>query len=318
MADKELKRIPLKFIRENPSALRQVNRQDPDYIQLVDSIRARGVINPIVVRELPSKDGSELYGLVDGLHRYTGSLDAGLDSIPAQVINMDDGDAMECQLIANAHKVETKPAEYSKQLQKILACNPTLTMAQLADRLNMTFSWLSERLSLLKLKEDIAGLVDEGKINLSNAYSLAKLPEEEQANFLDRAMTMSPQEFGGTVLARKKEIDQAKRQGKAPTPAEFVPVAHLQKMSDLKEELGTPKIGPILCREAGLKTPEEGFLMGLKWALHLDQRSIEAAKELDKQRKAALEAKKAQAAKERADKRAAEAAEVAAKVSVAG
>jgi ParB/RepB/Spo0J family partition protein len=313
-SDRKLLRIPLSAIRENPVALRSVNRQTAEYKEFADSIRINGVLNPIVVREIESPDGTQLYGIIEGLHRYTGSLDAGHTDIPAQVINMADAQVLEAQVIGNIHKIETKPVEYSKQLQRMLASNPLLTMSQLAGKLNKSDAWLSERLGILKLTKDIAALVDEGKINLSNAYALAKLPEDEQQAFVDRAMSMSPAEFTPTVLARKRELDQAKRQGRDAGAGEFTPVAHLQKLSDLKAEMTNQSVGPALCKLVGATTPEDGFAIAVKWVLHLDPNSVAVAKEKDDVRKRELEAQRAKAAAERAKKRATEAAEAAAKL----
>lgn len=315
MADRELKKIALAAIRENPSALRAVNRQDVDYLGLVDSIKNRGVLNPIVVRELTSDNGDTIYGLVDGLHRYSGSLDAGLKEIPAQVINMSDGEVMEAQLTGNVHKIETKPVEYSKLLQKILAINPLRTMSELAARLNKSTTWLSERLRLTELHPSVQPLVDDGKINLSNAYLLAKLPKEEQLNFTDRAQTMTPQEFMPTVLTRKKEIDTAKRQGRDPKSAEFVPVPYLRKVSELREEMDHPQLAGQVCSENSITTPEDGFSMGVRWALHMDPASVAVAKAKDDARKAEDKEKKMKAAAERARMKAEEAARNAAAIS---
>lgn len=314
MSERKLARIPLKNIRENPVAIRSVNRKSDDYISFAGSVRKDGVLNPILVREITSPEGTQLYGIIEGLHRYTASLDAGHADIPAQIIEMNDGQVMEAQLIGNAHRIETRPVEYSKHLQRILAGNPMLTLTELAGKLNKSNSWLSDRLGILKLDDSIAGLVDEGKINLSNAYSLAKLPKDEQQAFVDRAMTLSPQEFSGTILARKREIEKARRQGKDAKPEGFVAVPHVQKLADLKSELESPSIGPALVKEAGVTTAEEGFALGVKWALHMDARSIEAAKVKDDARKEELEKQRVKASADRARKRAEEAAAAVAKM----
>lgn len=310
----ELLRIPLSSIRENPVALRAVNRQDADYLSFRDSVRTVGVLNPIVVREIPSSEGEKLYGIIEGLHRYTASLDSGLPDIPAHVMNMSDADVMEAQLIGNVHKIETKPVEYSKQLQRILAANPLLTLTQLAAKLNKSSQWLSERLGILKLDPKIASLVDEGRINLVNAYALAKLPVEEQGNFVDRAITMPPGEFTPTVLGRKKELDAAKRQGRDAAPAEFTPVPHIQKLAELKNEMEKPTVGPALINELAVTSAVDGFALGVRWALHMDPFSIKVAKEKDDARKAQAQQKREEAAKERAQKKANDAAVAAATV----
>lgn len=310
MAQTELKHIPLNKIRENPVALRNVNRESEEYQGLVDSIRKDGVLNAIVVREIQDPDTKEtLYGLIDGLHRFTASQDAGKDSIPAHVTTLDEGRILEAQILANIHKVETKPVEYSKQLVRILAQNPLMTTSELATTLSKSPTWLAERLGLTKLAEAIANLVDEGKVNLSNAYALAKLPAEEQPNFLDRAMTMSPQEFVPTVNGRIKELRDAKRQGRAATPAEFVPVARLRKLGDVKEELVHGTVGKVLCTELKPASTEAAFALGVAWALHMDPASIAADKKKDEEAKKAREDEKAKRKAEREEKAKKEAAE---------
>ena len=310
-----LKHIPLGQIRENPVALRGVNRTAVEYIQLVDAVKDVGILNPISVREVKDDTTGEIfYGIIEGLHRYTASLDAGKETIPAQVMNMNDAEVEEAQIIGNIHKIETKPVEYSRALQRLMGRNPLSTFSQMAQKLHRSDSWLKERLGLNKLTKTVGDLVDGGKINLSNAYVLAKLPEDEQAAFIDRAQSMNPQEFGGTVQARKKELDTARRQGRAASPEGFVAVARARKTAEIKQELDTPVVGPQLVREAGIKTAEEGFLLGLKYAVHLDNRSIEAAKAKDEQRKKTAEAERVQAAAERAQRKAQEAAQEVAKL----
>lgn len=312
----DLKHIPLKDIRLNPSALREVDKSSEDYQGLVDSIKNVGVLNPINVKPyVDPETKQDCYMLIDGLHRYTGAGDAGLDTIPCQVFSdMDDKTVKVAQLIGNIHKVETKPVEYSRQLMRILSDDPMLSINKLASMLNKTPTWLSERLGLVKLKDDLAKLVDEGKINLSNAYALAKLPEEEQDNFKERAMTMNPQEFVPVVQARKKEIDLAKRQGRDAGQEEFVAKPHVRKLSLLTAELDNPSAGPELCKQADLgksasksAAAEAGFKLGIQYALCVDPVSIEQAKKEWQEKVVDARKKREDAAKERANKRAADA-----------
>src|SRR4051812_2835022 len=80
--------VPLSKIRPSPVALRSVNKQAQDYKELCDSVRQRGVLQSILLRELVDKDtGETIYGLVDGLQRYNCSLDCGFDEINANVVS---------------------------------------------------------------------------------------------------------------------------------------------------------------------------------------------------------------------------------------
>lgn len=315
MAERQLKEILLSEVRENPVALRNVDRTGEGYLGLVDSIRANGVFNAIVVREIKDPEsGKLLYGLIDGLHRFTASQDAGRTTIPAQIISANDAEVLVAQVLSNIHKIETRPVEYSKQLVRILAQDPLLTTAALCKRLSKSPAWLSERLGLTKLDEKIGKMVDANEMNLSNAYALAKLPVEEQAIFLDRAITMQPQEFVPTATARVKELRDAKRAGRDAAPAEFVPVAHVRKIGELKEEMDNPAVGPVLIRELNITDPKNAFALGVKWALHMDAASVQKAKEKDDARKKELAEAKARRDLERNQKKSAEAAKAAAEL----
>lgn len=314
----QLKMIPLDKIRENPVALRSVNRQTEAYLGLVDSIRTHGVLNPINVREVQGSNGDTVYGLIDGLQRYTASGDAGLKEIPAQVVEKSDAEVLEAQIIANIHKIETKPVEYSKQLVRILTQNPTMSKLQLAKKLSKSEKWLDDRLGLTKLSEQIGKLVDEEKVNLSNAYVLAKLPPEEQMNFVERAMTESPTQFLPAVQNRIKEIRDAKRQGKTPGPAEFQPHATIRKMSELKQEMENQSLGPVLIKQNNVKTVEEAFNLAIQWVLNMDPTSRELQKQADEKRKGDEKARKEERKKERLEQQAREAADKVAELKASG
>ena len=306
----ELKYVPLSQIREPDEALRKVDRTREEYLGLVESVKLKGIMNPINVREVKDPEtGDVVYGLVDGLQRYSASKDAGLDAIPCHVTELEEGELIEAQIIANVHKIETRPVEYSKALIKVLEGNPMLTRTELANRLAKTTAWISERLGLLKLAEKVGDLVDEGKIGLSNAYALAKLPPEEQSDFVDRALTMSPQQFAPTVNARVKEIRAAKRKGRDVSPAEFQPVPMLRGRADLVAEMEKPQIGLSLVKTNKLTTAHEGFCMAVKWALNLDPVSCEQQRAKDDERKAENARQKEKMKAERMRKRAKEASE---------
>ncbi len=304
-----LKPVPLTEIRESPAALRKVDRTSEEYLGLVDSIRATGVLNPILIREFKDEEsGDEGFMLVDGLHRFTAAQDAGLEEIPAQVYSISEAEALSAQIMTNVHRIETKPVEYSKQLQRVLAGDPLMTINELAQSLAKSPTWINSRLGLLKLTEEIGKLVDDDKINLSNAYALAKLPKDEQNDWVDRAMTDQPNVFMPAVNARRKELRDAARQGKDAKPAEFQAVAHMQKLRDIKDERDNSQISASVLSSVGASSAQDGWNACLDWVLHLDPQSVTAQKVQQEQRdKEKGEATQRRAA-ERADKKAKDAA----------
>lgn len=307
----ELKKLPLQEIEESPVALRAVNEETEVFQELVDSIRSKGVINPISVRKNVDGPG---YILIDGLHRYTASKRAELEEIPCNVLDMDDVEALEVQVIANIQKVDTKPVEYAKQLKRILSANPMMLMSELASKINKSTSWISERFNLLKFSDDLQALVNDGEICLSNAYVLVKLPEEERPNFADRAMTLPPGEFMPLVEDRCKEIRKANREGKTNEPETYRPVPTCRKLTEIKEELEETKVGEQIISDEGIKKPIDAWEAAIKWVMRVDADSVkEGEAKFEAHKKALAEAKERRAA-ERAKKKAETAASKAAKL----
>lgn len=311
--------IPLGLIEKSDVALRDVDRQSEAYQLLVNSIRQKGVLNSILVREIPS-GGVMKYGLIDGLQRFSASLDAGKETIPARVVNMDDAELLDVQIITNANRVITKHAQYAAHLLRILSRNPFMTVAQLAEKICQSKTWVEQRLSLNKLTEPIQAMVDEGKIHLTNAYALSKLPPEEQPTHVDAAIDESPKTFVPRMKARVKEIADAKKTGKDAKPAEFQPTQHLQKVGDVKDEFaalvegqGDSKIAALLARDK-VTDPKAAAGLAIAWVLNFDKDSQQAQREAAAARKKESDEAKERRKKEREDQKRKDAAEAAADI----
>jgi ParB/RepB/Spo0J family partition protein len=312
----EVKVVSLASIRENPVALRGVDTEGEEYVGLRDSIASIGLLCPLSVRSRTEDVGGsvvEYYEIVDGLHRYTAAADAGLTEVPVLVVSLDKAEVLEAQLMANIHKIETKAVEYTKQLQRIFALNPTLTISDMATRVAKSPSWVQQRLNLLKLEPSIQKLVDDDKITVANAVALSKLPHGEQLLYIDQAITMNTDEFAPTIQARAKELKDAAREGRPSEPAVFAPVARVRRAGELKDEFNSSSIGPELCRQVGVVTAAEGFALAIAYVLNLDPISVAQQVAADTEKKRGLEEAKKRRAAERAKKRAEEATEAAAK-----
>lgn len=294
----DLRNIRTSDIKPNPVALRQVDKQGESYAGLVESIKTKGFFGAITVRQ--QADGT--IELVDGLHRYTACVDLGIDTIPCNVTDLNDDQVLEAQIMTNIHKIETKPVEYSNQLKRILTRNPLMTENELATKLGKSPTWVKERLGLTKITNpEIQAAVDNGDMPLANAYALAKLPGDEQQAFLARAMTTPPAEFVPAATARVKELKDASRKG-TYAPTEFIPTAHLRKLSDIKDAATARAIVTELIATNGVTDPVEAAQLALKWVLHLDPKAVADAKAKEEARKAAEADAKAKRAAEKAAK----------------
>jgi len=304
----ELKVIPLADIRENVASLRPVDKGTEAYLQFVDSIKQMGILNPPSVREMKDpSSGKIFYAITDGLHRTEGARDAGLKEIPCYVRSLTESEVWEAQVVGNVHKIETKFHDYAGALNRILIANPLLTVSELAAKVNKSPAWISKVLKVVNITNpSIQEMINSGKINAANATQLATLPIEgnEQNNFVDRAMTMNTGDFAKLVQIRVKEIRDAKRQGRAPKPEEFVALPRLRKMKELKDELDSTKIGVAMINQFNLKTALDAWKMAMKYVLMLDPKAVEERKAKEEERvrlkKEADQKKKVEKAQQRA------------------
>jgi len=264
MSSIQTKTISINEIRPNPVALRAVNLESEDVIALRDSIKQYGLMNAISVRKRQGEDGSSYYELIDGLHRWTCCRELGIEQIPVVIKDLAEDEILEAQMVANMHNIETTPSQYTEQLKRIMQRNPRMTEPELAKRLCRSTDFIVKRLSLGSITDSgIKSLVDDGKIPLTNAYVLAKLPADEQKDMVESAMTEDNQAFAARVQARAKEIRDAKRAGASATPPVFEARAFLRKLSEIEPALAAAK---------------GEYAEALKWVLHLDSESINAAK----------------------------------------
>lgn len=327
--------IPLDEIRVNPMSLRDVDHKGEGFLELINSVRSQGVLVSVSVREKPGDDGKR-YELVDGLQRFSASLEVGTGSrdanggvfvdkpgpdgkpmkmgvIPAQVIERGEAEMLVSQIAANAHKIETKPVEYAKAIFKYIGYNPSKSMSEVAVDLGKNPQWVAKQMGLLKLHDQIKPLVDEGKIVLANAYVLAKMPPEEQMQWLERAQTLPADQFAAAGGERIKAIRDAHRKGQNAGEEQFVPVPHIRKKNELEAEVQRPEIVPALLRDlevtkdlspnrAGLEqAARAGAQLAIQWVLSMDPRSVdlqrqryESQKQADKEAKIRRDAEKAQ------------------------
>ena len=319
--------LKLAEIVESPVALRSVNEESEQFLEMLESVKLKGVLESITVRPLKDGETAGKYCIINGLHRYTCAKRAGLTEIPANILDIGDAEALEDQIITNIQKIETKPAEYAKQLKRILALHPLMTMAELAGKICQSTAWISTRFSLLSLSKEIQESVDKGHIGLTNAFALSKLPTSEVPNFLERAMSLTPGEFIPLIDQRKKEIQEAKKVGGAIPAEKFVAVPVMRKPSEIKAEFESPSTAGKVIALAGATSLEAAFAAAISWVLRMDADSVaeaqakheareRAKKEASERKSVETLAKKALSAKEKADKLIAEA-EAAGAVAVA-
>lgn len=170
-------------------------------IELAESIKEHGIIQPIIVRPIGDK-----YEIIAGERRYKASILAGKESIPAIITDLNDKDSAEIALIENVQRKNLTPIEEAVSYKKILDMG--LTQEQLALKLGKSQSSIANKMRLLNLSDEVQEALIEEKISERHARSLLKLPKAELQNqLLDRIINERL-----TVRKTDEEIEKMKEE----------------------------------------------------------------------------------------------------------
>ena len=145
-------------------------------IELAESIKEHGIIQPIIVRPIGDK-----FEIIAGERRYKASILAGKDSIPAIITDLNDKDSAEIALIENVQRKNLTPIEEAVSYKKILDMG-YLTQEQLALKLGRSQSSIANKMRLLHLSDEVQEALVEEKISERHARSLLKLNTPDKQN----------------------------------------------------------------------------------------------------------------------------------------
>ncbi|SDI57797.1 ParB/RepB/Spo0J family partition protein [Pseudomonas panipatensis] len=171
---RELQHLPLDLIQRGKYQPRR--DMDPQALEeLAQSIKAQGVMQPIVVRPI----GGGRYEIIAGERRWRAAQQAGLDKIPAMVREVPDEAAIAMALIENIQREDLNPIEEAVALQR-LQQEFQLTQQQVADAVGKSRVSVANLLRLLALPEEIKTLLSHGDLEMGHARALLGLPEAKQ------------------------------------------------------------------------------------------------------------------------------------------
>lgn len=157
-------------IKANPYQPRK--EFDLDELQsLADSIKAQGLLQPVVVRKIAGNQ----YELVAGERRLRAAKLAGLDKIMALVRNYTDAESMNLALLENLQRADLNPMEVAAAYERLMR-EGGMTQDELSKKLGIKRSSIANTLRLLNLPDEVQNYVRSGKLNESGARSLAGLP----------------------------------------------------------------------------------------------------------------------------------------------
>jgi ParB family chromosome partitioning protein len=199
-------------LREEVINIQTVDKRTDEYQRLVASIKKRGILSPLLVREIKYTHEPMFYAIVDGVARFYAAQDLGLETVPVVVTTLTDTEMLEVQLIKSLQRFPVKRINYAMSLARLLSIDPSVSLAKFADRIHVSPEWVLKTLKLdTHLNPKLLPDIYNGKINLSNAYALAKLPKKEQVDFKKKSISLPASEFSPHVWARVKEVRAARR-----------------------------------------------------------------------------------------------------------
>jgi len=175
----DLQTVPLDQLREHPDNPR--SHFDPAQLaELADSIKAKGILNPLLVRP----NGKKGFQVLAGARRLRAARGAGLAEVPVIVRELDDEAALEVLIVDNLQRADVHPFDEARGYQTLLT-RPGYDVARIAERVGRSVAYIYDRVKLLNLTKEAQDLFLAGKFTAGHAVLLARLKPEDQKRALD-------------------------------------------------------------------------------------------------------------------------------------
>jgi len=140
--------------------------------ELTNSIKERGVIQPIIVRPDKSIDGK--YEIIAGERRWLASQNAGLHEVPVVILNVDDVKSLEFAIVENVQRQDLNPIEEARGYKKLVD-KFSYNQEKLSKFIGKSRSYIANSLRLLALPENVLSMVQEGNLSAGHARTLIGL-----------------------------------------------------------------------------------------------------------------------------------------------
>ena len=206
--------VPVDRIDSNPQQPRLAFNQET-LDELTASIREHGVLQPILVRPT----GSNRYQLVAGERRWRATKQAGLDTIPALIEEIDDDTALEISIIENLQREDISPLDEAAMYDRMVR-EHGYSIRKLAEKLGKDKGYLENRLRLAGAPDEIRELVSLRKDTLSHAYELMKVQDDRKRRRL--AARVATGEL--SLVKLREKIEGRPRRATNDVPETLAPV----------------------------------------------------------------------------------------------
>ncbi len=228
-----LRRIPLDLLQRGQYQPRVDIRQE-SLEDLASSIRAQGVVQPIVVRPIGAGGPDRRYEIIAGERRWRAAQMAGLQDIPAVIREVADEDAIAIALIENIQREDLNPLEESRALDRLIR-EFELTHQEAADAVGRSRAAVSNLLRLQELSAKVTPLLEGRQIDMGHARALLAISDPVQQYDAARQVVKGGLSVRATERLVKSMLDP-KRTSKAASAGADADIRRLEM--DLSEKLG--------------------------------------------------------------------------------
>ncbi len=200
-AGKTLRTLPVAFLRPNRFQPRKRFGQD-DLRDLTESIREKGVLQPILVRPVAQEPNA--FEIVAGERRWRAAQLAKLHDVPVVIREMGDAEALELAIVENVQRADLNAIEEAAAYHELMD-RFHYTQEKIASEVGKSRSHIANTIRLLRLPEPVKAMVRDGRLTAGHARTLlgAENPEKRAREILDRALNV-------------REAEQRSKSRKAP------------------------------------------------------------------------------------------------------
>lgn len=206
------RKVPAAFLRPNPRNPRRTFGEE-ELSELANSIRERGIIQPIVVRAV--QGARDAYEIIAGERRWRAAQIAGLHEVPIVVVEVDDQQALEIAIIENVQRADLNPLEEAAGYQ-MLADQFGYSQHDVARIIGKSRSHVANTMRLQKLPEPVKAYLADGRLSAGHARALLTQddPESLAHAIVERGMNVRAVE----ALAQELTVAKARAEGKPRKP----------------------------------------------------------------------------------------------------
>jgi ParB family chromosome partitioning protein len=232
--------IAVSRIVPNPRQPRKIFHE-ADLASLAASIREQGVLQPIVVRRR-----GDSYELIIGERRWRAAQIAGLDEVPAVVLDATDRAVVEMALVENVQRADLNPIELAEAF-KVLISEERMTQEEVGRRVGLDRSSVANHLRLLELPQDVQQDLVDLRLTMGHAKAILQAPPEQRAFVRDQVVRSALSVRATEDLSRRVASSSASKSPR-PGPSRDIHVVDLE--DQLRRALQT-KVRLVGRRERG-------------------------------------------------------------------